>query len=120
MDNAILQRYEDFVKRTYRNKNSIFMGKTEGYTERHDKMMLGSIGLSGEAGELLEHHKKYAFHGKPMDLDAVLKELGDCLWYLTLCAHSHGYCLEDVIDANIEKLTGRMVRDEGVNKNVGG
>jgi len=33
-----------------------------------------------------------------------MKELGDCLFYITSCAQDLGYELEDVIDINYEKV----------------
>jgi NTP pyrophosphatase (non-canonical NTP hydrolase) len=66
-----------------------------------------ALGLTGEAGEVAEHVKKHLFHGTPIDRDAVVKELGDCLWYLAALAGALGVDLSDVAERNIEKLRRR-------------
>lgn len=67
-----------------------------------------ALGLCGEAGEVAEHIKKWAFHdGKPVDVDALKKELGDVLWYLAMQADEWGLALSEVANANIEKLQRR-------------
>lgn len=43
---------------------------------------------------------------------ALMKELGDVLWYVTAMSQQLGFSLEQVIDMNIEKLTSR--RERGV------
>ena len=50
----------------------------DSYRER---LMLASMGLSGEAGEVCDEAKKVAFHGKDMDRDKLIHEMGDVLWY---------------------------------------
>lgn len=39
---------------------------------------------------------------------AIMKELGDCLFYITATAQDLGYELEDVIDMNYEKVQLRL------------
>ena len=38
-------------------------------------------------------------------------EVGDCLWFLALCAHQFGYTLEEVAQMNIDKLRDRAMRN---------
>lgn len=66
-----------------------------------------ALGLCGEAGEVSEPIKKYLFHGKPLDRDALLRELGDVLWYAEAMAQTLGSTLGDVADVNISKLDAR-------------
>ena len=66
-----------------------------------------ALGLTGEAGEVAEHVKKHLFHATPLDRDAVVKELGDCLWYVAALAGTIGVTLDEVGAANIEKLRRR-------------
>ncbi len=66
-----------------------------------------ALGLVGEAAEAAEMIKKWAGHGVPFELDKLKKELGDLLWYLSRLADEHGISLQDVADANIEKLKAR-------------
>lgn len=65
------------------------------------------LGLAGESGEVVEILKKVIGHGHTMDKKLLKKELGDVLWYLTSIATCTGIDLEDVANANIEKLLKR-------------
>lgn len=66
-----------------------------------------AMGLSGEAGEYIELIKKFVFHEKPLIVDSVLKELGDVLYYISMCATVNNLSLKDIAIANIEKLRNR-------------
>ncbi len=66
-----------------------------------------ALGLAGEAGEVAELVKKRRFQGRPYDRSKMLEELGDVLWYLDLMAQLHGFTLDYVAAANVEKLTAR-------------
>jgi len=67
----------------------------------------GALGLNGEAGEVADMVKKYVFHGHKLNLDDLIKEIGDVCWYLALTCHSLDISLEDVMSKNIEKLKKR-------------
>ena len=67
------------------------------------------LGLCGEAGEVAEKHKKRLRDGT-FDKVAMLKELGDVLWYVQACAMELGSSLEEVAEMNIEKLRQRQER----------
>lgn len=69
--------------------------------------IVAALGLAGEVGEFVEMVKKEAFHGKPLDVDAAGKELGDVLWYLSLAAESLGLKLSAIAAGNIGKLRAR-------------
>lgn len=73
-----------------------------------DWNILAAMGMCGEAGEYSELVKKETFNGTPQDPEKKLKELGDVLWYLTLAAHLGGWTLEDVVQANTDKLIARF------------
>lgn len=64
-------------------------------------------GLAGEAGEVCDLLKKVHGHGKPCDREALVKELGDVMWYLANLADAHGITLSEVAAANVEKLRVR-------------
>ena len=66
-----------------------------------------ALGLTGEAGEVAEHVKKHLFHDTPLDRDAVVKELGDVLWYVAAMAGALGIPLAEVGETNIAKLRRR-------------
>ena len=65
-----------------------------------------ALGL-GEAGELQGVVKKEMFYGKLDVKQDVLSEAGDLLFYLTWLVDEYGLTLEQVIDYNIDKLSGR-------------
>lgn len=68
---------------------------------------MACLGLAGETGETIEHFKKAIFHGKPLDGDAAVLEIGDVLWYLTCLCTALKVDLGLVAEANIEKLQKR-------------
>ena len=43
----------------------------------------------------------------PLDADALVKELGDCLWYIAAFATVQGLSLDDIAQRNIDKLRRR-------------
>lgn len=66
-----------------------------------------SMGLTGEAGETVDYLKKVVFHGHELNREHVKKELGDVLWYVSQLASECGISLQEIADANIEKLRAR-------------
>ena len=78
----------------------------EPFPER-DALVLGALGLCGEAGEVAEPIKKHLYHGKPLDREKLLNELGDVLWYVNYTARALGFSLAQVADANNRKLRAR-------------
>ena len=77
------------------------------------RLMLAGLGLAGEAGEVCDEAKKVAFHGKDMDQDALIKELGDVLWYFALMLHTHGLTLDNIMETNVHKLCDRYSSRHG-------
>lgn len=76
-------------------------------TEPGKALNLGALGLGGEAGEAIDLIKKHLFHGQPLDVEKLRKELGDVLWYVSAIATGAGLTLEEVAEANVEKLRKR-------------
>ena len=82
--------------------------------DEKDRLMDAASGLAEEAGEVLAHVRKHRFQGRALDKEAVILELGDALWCLTIVASSLGVSLADVGTRNVEKLVLRHgIRDEG-------
>ena len=69
--------------------------KTAIYPKIGENYVYPALGLGDEAGEVL---------GK------IKKELGDVLWYLTQLSTELEISLDDVAQANIEKLYSRLER----------
>ena len=71
-------------------------------------------GLTGEAGEVADKVKKVIRdRGGVFDADtreAIKLELGDVLWYVAQLASELGYDLNEVADANLQKLSSRAAR----------
>ena len=72
------------------------------------KITYPTLGLCGEAGEVAEKVKKHMRDGKT--LVGVGLELGDVLWYISALADDLGVTLEEVAQANVDKLKSRMER----------
>lgn len=83
-----------------------------------ERLMLTSMGLGGEAGEVCDHGKKVAFHGAEMDRRELIKELGDVLWYFALMLSNEGITLDEVMEANVFKLCDRYPRKHGTPEDV--
>ena len=77
------------------------------YQHYMPNVLYAAIGICGEAGEVSELVKKYAYHGHAIDKDHLARELGDVLWYVSYMAHLFGYSLGDIMVMNQEKLAKR-------------
>lgn len=65
------------------------------------------MGISGEAGELLDAIKKHVIYRKPLDMENVVEELGDIEFYLEGLRQSLGITREQTLQHNINKLGKR-------------
>ena len=83
------------------------------------KWLVAVMGLGGETGETIEPMKKHFRDGKVPGEELKL-ELGDVLHYLTVLAHSYGWSLEEVMAANMDKLTAQDFKKRMVNEAFGG
>lgn len=63
-----------------------------------------SMGISGEAGELLDAVKKHYFYNRAIDSDNVVEELGDILFYVVAMANLFDVTLVELLAANCAKL----------------
>jgi NTP pyrophosphatase (non-canonical NTP hydrolase) len=71
------------------------------------RMLHAAMGISTEAGELLDAIKKHVYYGKSLDRTNLVEEMGDAFWYLAILADSLGVDFESVMQKNIEKLQVR-------------
>lgn len=65
------------------------------------------LGISGEAGELVDAIKKAVIYRKPLDMENVIEELGDLEFYLEGLRQQLGVTREETINHNMEKLGAR-------------
>jgi NTP pyrophosphatase (non-canonical NTP hydrolase) len=87
--------------------------RTAGYP-REAWLAYPALGLAGEAGEVADHAKKaIRDDGGLVDearREAMAKELGDVLWYVAQLATELGLDLDEIAQANLEKLLSRQRR----------
>ena len=74
---------------------------------KRDVLINSVMGLCGEAGEAIDIVKKWMAHGHELDREHLAKELGDIAWYLAEAATALDLSLNDILEANIEKLKKR-------------
>jgi NTP pyrophosphatase (non-canonical NTP hydrolase) len=73
-------------------------------------LIVGAMGMCGEAGEYSEIVKKLVFHGKTLTPEVhahLVKELGDIVFYWTNACRSLGVDPNQVIADNVSKLENR-------------
>lgn len=68
-------------------------------------------GLVEEVGELLGAYKRALRSDGPLDREKLLKEIGDCIWYLSDLSVQLGTDLEEVALMNLDKLSDRKARN---------
>ena len=85
----------------------------EAFYEKRD-VAYNALGISGESGEIADHVKKMFRddEGKLTEerREVLKKELGDVLWYVASMAESMGFTLDEVAEANIQKIRDRKAR----------
>lgn len=66
-----------------------------------------ALGLAGEAGEVADDIKKKYFHGRDIDSEHTIEELGDVMWYVANLATQYNISLNEILERNVNKLTKR-------------
>lgn len=72
--------------------------------DKKDILINSVMGLCGESGEAIDIVKKWLAQGHELDKDHLAKELGDIAWYLAEAATALDLSLEDILQANLDKL----------------
>ena len=83
--------------------------------DKKDILINSVMGLCGESGEAIDIVKKWLVQGHELDKDHLAKELGDIAWYLAEAATALDLSLEDILQANLDKLKKRY--PQGFDKN---
>jgi NTP pyrophosphatase (non-canonical NTP hydrolase) len=89
-------------------------------TELNDfhAMLYAALKLTGEAGEVSDYIGKWVGQGHNLDMDRLIEELGDVLWYIALFSKLTGVSLQEIADRNIEKLERRYPQGFSVEKSL--
>ena len=74
---------------------------------KKDVLVNSVMGLCGESGEAIDIVKKWLAQGHELDKERLSKELGDIAWYLAEAATALDLSLEQILQANIDKLKKR-------------
>ena len=87
---------------------------TAVYPDAGNNITYPALGLCGEAGETAEKVKK-AIRDDGGSLteerrDAIAAELGDVLWYVAQLATEAALDLDEIAQANLDKLASRQQR----------
>ena len=84
------------------------------------------MGLAGETGETVDIFKKHIYQGKDLDINDVIEEIGDILWYIANLCNVNKITMKECMESNVEKLrkrypNGFSIKDalERADKNVG-
>ncbi len=77
-------------------------------TERDFRVM--ELGLPGEVDEVLELLKKKVRDGH-LNTELLKKELGDVAYYWARICSAYGFKPSEVLQANHDKIAGRLIRD---------
>ena len=75
-----------------------------------ERLLTGAVGLSAEAGELMEIVKKLIFQGKPVNDETIFhmkREMGDVMWYVMQVLMALDTPIEEIVAMNVEKLEKR-------------
>jgi NTP pyrophosphatase (non-canonical NTP hydrolase) len=92
----------------------------EAFTERErvageGELTYDIIAMQGEAGEISSAWKKYTRKRISLEefKEELLLECGDTFHYMTRLLHDLGFTIEDMINANVEKLQNRKLYGKG-------
>jgi NTP pyrophosphatase (non-canonical NTP hydrolase) len=75
-----------------------------------------AMGVSGEAGELLDAIKKSTIYRKPLDKENIIEECGDILFFVQGILNYYSLDITDAIYENRKKLSLRYSKGEYSNE----
>jgi NTP pyrophosphatase (non-canonical NTP hydrolase) len=100
-DMTIENEYSEFVRSRKKDPAAI-----EASARNLDLIHM-AMGISGEAGELLDAIKKHVIYGKALDVGHVIEELGDLEFYMEGLRQTLKLSRDRIIADNITKLGKR-------------
>jgi NTP pyrophosphatase (non-canonical NTP hydrolase) len=82
-----------------------------------------AMGVAGEGGEIVDIVKKHVAYDKPLDVDHLIEELGDALFYMNGLVAMIGASWDEVMRVNVAKLEARYPdakfnADHAINRDV--
>lgn len=77
------------------------------FNDRKKDLAHMAMGVSGEAGEILDLIKKHFAYDKELDYNHLVEEMGDLLFYINGMILIAGTSWEEVMAKNIAKLEAR-------------
>lgn len=110
------QRYAEFVDAVTSDESKDFVALSDRLVELDrqginiERLLTGAVGLSAEAGELMEIVKKLIFQGKPVNEETIFhmkRELGDVMWYIMQVLMALNVDITEIVEMNVEKLAKR-------------
>ncbi len=98
------EEFMESMKRTWKSDSNGSWGKL-----KRDGLNHAVMGLSAEAGELMDEFKKWRFYndGRSFPQKPMEEELGDVLYYVFAVCHELGVKPEDIMWQNRNKLRER-------------
>jgi NTP pyrophosphatase (non-canonical NTP hydrolase) len=102
-------KFDEYVSEVMRTQPANHNSGAEAWSkwDAHKELSVYALGLTGESGEVADLIKKHVGHGHDLDGTKILLELGDVLWYVAALANVVGWSLEEVAEANVQKLRKR-------------
>lgn len=80
------------------------------FTNQDQRLVENTLGLVGEAGEVAEKVKKLIRDKSKISRKDILLELGDVTFYAQSLATYFKSDLQEIIEMNVAKLSGRAAR----------
>lgn len=107
-----MSEFPNFTLDEYQVATEQYDISTSGRFNGFNHTLIMSMGLAGEAGEVIEKVKKAWRDDDRITTERreeIKKELGDVLWYLARLSADQGYALSDIADTNLNKLRDRKI-----------
>lgn len=101
---------------TFQNYQRLTDRAIPDHDNKKDAILHWCIGLSEECGEVLSVIKHHYYGGETPDREALVKEVGDVLWYLAALCRETGIDMDAAAELNMAKLMHRFP-DEGFDEN---
>lgn len=99
---------QDYINKAMKTESQDFEAVASRVGTRSMLRILhATMGVSTEAGELLDAVKKTLFYGKPLDTVNLKEEVGDLFWYMAILCDELGLSFEEAMERNIAKLKAR-------------